>query len=392
MTTPILDLLLTGGRVIDPETGPDAVRAVGMRDGRIAYLGEPDAVALRTIDVAGLVVSPGFIDLHSHAQCLSGLRLQALDGVTTALELEAGAFPVDAHYRWAESEGRPVNVGFSAGWAFARMHVMDEVPIVTPQEDAALRTGEGMFARYQALPGWRAPANPRQLGAILDILRSEIDAGAIGIGVLLGYAPRTDPEEFSALAALGAELSQPLFVHARHLSPYGTRTALDAVIELIAAAREYGTHIHLCHMNSTSGLLTAEIEAHLRRAQQDGVPITTEAYPFGTGSTAIGAEFLAPEELARNGMTPSSITYLPTGERVANEERLTEIRAADPGGPCLVDILNVDAVAVMKSGRIVESGPVSEVLEAPRKKYTRRLVAAVPRVGVPLFDTTTGIE
>lgn len=341
MMTPHCDLLLTGGRVIDPETGLDAVRAVGIRGGSIVHVGDPTVSATRTLDVAGLVVAPGFIDLHSHAQCLSGLRLQAHDGVTTALELEAGALPVDAQLRWAEWRGRPINVGFSAGWAFARMRVMDGIALTTPQEDPQFGRGEELFNRYQAFPGWHEPAGPKQLAAILDLLRAEIDSGAIGIGVLLGYAPRTAPAEFAALAALGAELGQPLFVHARSLSPTGTPNSLDAVLELIAAARTHGTHIHLCHMNSTSGLLADQIADAVLQAQQEGVQITTEAYPFGTGSTAIGAEFLAPDELTRSGLRPSSITYLVTGERIADAERLAEIRAADPGGPCLVDILDV---------------------------------------------------
>lgn len=335
------DLLLTGGRVIDPESGLDALRAVGIRNGTIVHVGESDVPATRSLDVSGLVVAPGFIDLHAHAQTINGHRLQALDGVTTVLELEAGALPVDAHYAWSAHEGRPLNFGFSAGWAYARMHVLDGVPKVRPEENPDFRLADAMFSRHQTLPGWRQPATARQVDEILDLLREEIGQGAIGIGALLGYAADSALEEFSRVGALAAELNQPLFVHARHLSPVEPNSARAAVAELISIAREYGTHVHLCHMNSTSGISTGLVADALEAAREERLRISTEAYPFGAGSTAIGAEFLAPESLERNGLSPSAITYIATGERVADARRLAEIRASDPGGSCLVDFLDV---------------------------------------------------
>lgn len=335
------DLLLNGGRVIDPESGLDALRAVGIRDGKIVHVGDSDVPAVRSLDVSGLVVAPGFIDLHAHAQTINGHRLQALDGVTTALELEAGALPVDSHYAWSEREGRPLNFGFSAGWVYARMHVLDGVPIMGPEENLNFRLADAMFSRHQTLTGWREPATARQVDQILDIIRGEIERGAIGIGALLGYAADSGREEFSRVGALAAELKQPLFVHARYLSPVEPRSSMAAIEELISVAREHGTHVHLCHMNSTSGISTEIIADALLSARDEGLRITTEAYPFGAGSTAVGAEFLDPEALEDNGLQPSSITYLATGERVADVRRLAEIRAADPGGSCLVDFLNV---------------------------------------------------
>ena len=89
------DLVLAGGRVVDPETGFDRVCDVGIDGGSVTALGEGlDGVT--TVDAGGLVVGPGFVDLHSHAQTLPGRRLQACDGVTTALDLEAGRAPVEA--------------------------------------------------------------------------------------------------------------------------------------------------------------------------------------------------------------------------------------------------------------------------------------------------------
>ena len=85
------DLVLDGGRVMDPETGLDAVRNVGIRDGKIVRISSDALSGRRVVHASGLVVAPGFIDLHQHGQDMASQRVKALDGVTTALELEIGA-------------------------------------------------------------------------------------------------------------------------------------------------------------------------------------------------------------------------------------------------------------------------------------------------------------
>src|SRR2546430_1911929 len=107
-----LDLVLAGGRVLDPETGLDATRNVGIREGRIAAVTVEPLEARETLDVHGLVVAPGFIDLHAHGQDSESYRYYAHDGVTTALELELGTYPVASWY--AVREGRSlINYGVS---------------------------------------------------------------------------------------------------------------------------------------------------------------------------------------------------------------------------------------------------------------------------------------
>ena len=92
-----LDLVLQGGRVIDPETGFDKIANVGIQDGKIVAISREPLASDTIIDVSGKVVAPGFIDLHTHSPTELGQYFQAFDGVTTALELEAGAFPL-THY------------------------------------------------------------------------------------------------------------------------------------------------------------------------------------------------------------------------------------------------------------------------------------------------------
>src|SRR6266853_859518 len=113
------DLVLEGGSVMDPETGLDAVRNVGIRDGKIVRISSEALSGRLVIDAGGLVVAPGFIDLHQHGQDLESQRVKALDGVTMALELEIGATDV-AQFLKAKEGHSLIHYGTSASHAAAR--------------------------------------------------------------------------------------------------------------------------------------------------------------------------------------------------------------------------------------------------------------------------------
>src|SRR6201997_3865734 len=117
-------IVISGGRVVDPVSGTDAVADVAVLDGKIAAIGIGLGDAERTVDVSGLVVAPGFIALHAHGQSIPADRMQAFDGVTTTLDLEAGVLPVASWYRRQEVQGRVLNYGAAANWAFARIGAM----------------------------------------------------------------------------------------------------------------------------------------------------------------------------------------------------------------------------------------------------------------------------
>src|SRR5687767_3481917 len=97
------ELVLRGGFVMDPASGLNARRDVAIAGGRIAAISESPLTGTIVIDVANLVVAPGFIDLHIHGVSTADLSLKACDGVTTALELERGAHPIDGWYAWMAS-------------------------------------------------------------------------------------------------------------------------------------------------------------------------------------------------------------------------------------------------------------------------------------------------
>ena len=107
------DLVIQGGRVIDPETGLDAVRNVGISQGRIMKISAEALAGKRVISANGLIVAPGFIDLHQHAQDMESQRVKALDGVTTALEMEIGKPDVAAFLQSNEGHSL-INYGTAA--------------------------------------------------------------------------------------------------------------------------------------------------------------------------------------------------------------------------------------------------------------------------------------
>ncbi|MGA4838474.1 amidohydrolase family protein [Streptomyces sp. G45] len=338
MTSPTLpaapvrhQLVLRGGRVLDPESGLDAVADVGVTGHRISGVSTTELTGDQVVDVSGLVVAPGFIDPHSHTHTVAGHRLQALDGVTTVLELELGLSPVDAAYRAAAAEGRPLNYGFSASWAQARMAVVGGLP-----------HGGGALAALGSLgdAAWQREATRAEEAALLALLRRDLDDGALGIGVIVGYAPRVRPEEYLAVSRLAAAAGVPTYTHARGLVEHDPGTLVDGAEEIARAAGETGVHAHYCHVPSTSHRHVDRVLAVLDRARAEGARVSTEAYPYGAGMTAIGAAFLDPDEVAASDRDVSDIVYAATGERLRDLARLRELRAADPGALALLHFLD----------------------------------------------------
>jgi len=132
------DLVISNGRVLDPASGLDAVRNIGIQNFRIETVTDAPLQGHNTIDAAGLVVAPGFIDLHQHGQDAENYRCKAADGVTTALELEQGTADVDGWY--AAREGKAlINYGTSVGHVLVRMAVMKDPGTTVPTRDAARR-------------------------------------------------------------------------------------------------------------------------------------------------------------------------------------------------------------------------------------------------------------
>ena len=324
------DLVLRGARTIDPETGLDAVCDVAVGGSTISAVvvgGDAELRGRTEVNIAGMVLTPGFIDLHSHCRDYASRALQVCDGVTTALELEGGEIDVADAYLRAAAEGSPNHFGYSASWAVVRMATCG----------LDVRASADPFMDHIGAPDWHRALSRNETAGLLDGLRRELADGALGIGVLLGYCQEASADEYLAVAGLAAERETSTFTHVRELSR--PDSGIFGAAEAVTAALATGAHMHICHVNSTSTRNIDQVNELIGRGQDQGLAITTEAYPYGAGCTGIGAEFLAPESLSYQGLEPTDIRYLPTGERVASVARLNELRSIDPGGIAVIDFL-----------------------------------------------------
>ncbi|NYZ14580.1 amidohydrolase family protein [Azospirillum sp. RWY-5-1] len=322
------DRVITGGRVLDPETGRDEVVDVGITAGTITRIGSiPDVGGGQEIDAAGLVVCPGFVDIHAHGQSVAADWMQAFDGVTTSLELEVGVLPVDGWYRRQEEQGRVLNYGASASWIFARKQVMAGIA-PDPRRHPMEMMGEGADNRG----GWSTDiAKPRQLAEIRSIVEGGLREGGIGIGIPHGYAPGAGVKEMTELCGIAARTGSPTFTHIPFMSNTDPQSSEEAYIRLIGYAAATGAHMHVCHLNSTSLHDIERCRALLMNAQARGLPITVEAYPYGTGSTVIAAGFFAaPDFTDRTGSGYDSIELIHNRHHMRNRDELLSVREADP--------------------------------------------------------------
>ena len=194
-TAQTFDLVISGGRVIDSESGLDAVRNIGIRNGKIAAISASRLAGKTTIDAKGLVVAPGFIDLHSHAViALPSARMQVMDGVTTALELESGVLPVAGTYDLLAKEGRPLNYGFSVAWTFSRASLAMGVPY----EKFSSADWGPAYGRED----WHGYNTPEKSKRVLELIEKGLREGALGVGANLGYMPEANIDETYGIAKL----------------------------------------------------------------------------------------------------------------------------------------------------------------------------------------------
>ena len=272
------DVVIRGGRVIDPESHLDAVRSVGIRSGRIAAISATPLRGKQTIDATGLVVTAGFIDLHAHGQDDENYRLFALDGVTTALELEAGTANVPEFY--ASRAGKAlINYGAAASHIKARMAVMHDGGVAAGTMLPLDSVGHNV-------------ATPEQIAAMRRFIDTGLDAGGLGVGMGLQYTPAATKYEVLEAFRSAARRHAPVFVHTRSWGEIDPGSSVESYMEVIAASAISGAPVHIVHLNSTSLAATPRTLALIADARTRGLDVTAEAYPYVAGMTELASPLL----------------------------------------------------------------------------------------------------
>ena len=292
------DVVIANGRVMDPAGGLDGVRHIGIRDGKVAAISVEALYGRTVLDAKGLVVAPGFIDLHSHGQTPENYRFKAMDGVTTALEMEVGVSPVSPWYGAREGKAL-VNFGAASGHLPARMAVMHDSGALVPRDKAVERA-----------------ATSEEQREILALVRRGLEEGALGVGLGIAYVPLVSRAEILDLFRLAAEKRTAVYVHMRNGGPVEPGV-LDALQEVIADAAATGAPLHVVHITSMGLRETPLCLEMIEGARRRGLDVTTEAYPYTAGMTDIGSAIFSEGWQARQGgITFSDLQWAATSERL----------------------------------------------------------------------------
>jgi len=294
-----LDVVILHGRVMDPESGLDAVRNVGIRAGKIVEVTERALQGKEVIDATGLVVSPGFIDLHQHGQDAENDSAKAADGVTTSLEMEVGTADVDAWYAALEGKSR-INFGVSIGHIAIRMDVMHDSGTFLPSGDAAKRV-----------------ATDAELSEIKRKLEFGLKRGALGVGAGPAYTKAATDWELAQVFKVAARSGASVHIHIRAPNPQ-VDGSFDGFEEALAMAAATGAPLHIVHLQSTGGPNVAHELDLIEGARARGMDVTTECYPYDRGMTRIDSALYDGRENEPDSYY-ASLLWPDTGEYLTRE-------------------------------------------------------------------------
>jgi N-acyl-D-aspartate/D-glutamate deacylase len=291
------DLVIRNGRVVDPESGLDAVRNLGISGGKIQAVSATPLEGRTTIDATGLVVAPGFIDLHSHGQDTENYRYKAMDGVTTALEMEVGVADVKAWYDKRKYQTL-INYGVSVGHIPVRMRVMHDPGNFLPTGDAAHRA-----------------ATDAEIAECRRQIEQGLALGALGVGMGMHYTPGASRWEVLEMFRAAAHAGAACFVHVRNAG----EESVAALEEVIAASALTGAPVHVAHITSNGLRSTPRLLQMIAEARAHKLDITTELYPYTAAMSGIESALFDPGWQATLGIGYHDLQWAETGERLTPE-------------------------------------------------------------------------
>jgi N-acyl-D-aspartate/D-glutamate deacylase len=347
------DLVIANGRVMDPESGLDAVRNIGISAGKIRAISESSLTGKETIDAKGLVVAPGFIDMHEHGQEPRNYQFQAHDGVTTSLELEVGTADVDTWY--AQRGGRSlINYGASVGHIPVRMKVMGDPSTFLPTGNAAHHA-----------------ATPEQIDEMRKEIAYGLQRGALSVGMGINYTEAASHEEILEIFRAAAKYHASVHVHLRYAGLLEPANGLAGIEEVLAAAAATGAPLHVVHITSMGLADTPQLIAVVEGAQKQGLDVTTECYPYTAGSTRLDSAIFDPGWQDRQGISYHDIQWTDTGERLTAE---TFEKYRKQGGTVVIFSIPETAVRTALANPIVmiasDGMPITGAKVHPRGQAT----------------------
>lgn len=301
------DLVIAGGRAMDPESGLDAIRHIGIKNGKIAAISSRPLKGAQTIDAKNYVVAPGFIDLHSHGTTNAANEYQAHDGVTTALELESGLPSISAYIKSREGKAL-LNYGATISHAATRVMAMKEFASEAANWAESSEAARGIRERGRNM----TIQSEEEYSQLAFLMERGLKEGALGLGVIPAYVPGATRGEVFRVYQMAARWKVPIYTHVRGRGEEGIQ-------EAVANAAGTGASVHIVHLNSSSrGAIPGMIEM-IAGARKHGIDVTTEAYPYTAGSTFIESAIFDEGWQQLLGISYGDLQWQSTGERLTKE-------------------------------------------------------------------------
>lgn len=385
-TSQVFDIVLVGGRVLDPETKLDGIRNIGILGNRIAEVSTEPLQGKEMVSVAGLVVAPGFIDLHVHGVSNVEQQYQMRDGVTTALELEWGIPNLKEWYASRQSKAL-INYGASVCWPYERFKVFNQDENLLRELRDITRSGETTISTLTARTRhtYAMAIEGNQATAVMANIKTSLEEGGVGIGVPIGYLPNTNPDEMYQVFKFAGQNNTLVYTHVRE-------SDIASIQEVIANATLTNAPLHIVHINSMAlGNIKTALDM-VSTAQQRKFDITTELYSYTAASTAIESALFDEGWQKKRGITYSDLQWVETGERL-NKETFDAYRKK--GGMVIIHMMKPEWISagLAAPGVIVASdGMPYSRLAHPRTAGTFSRVLGRYVREEKLIDLMTAIE
>ncbi len=313
-----MELVIRGGRVIDPESGLDKEVNIGIENGKIAKICESDIEGKETINADNMIVSPGFIDIHMHEDPVAKLKEEAENssaifeslvrmGVTSAFGGNCGysRFPLKPFFQDLESKGIPLHYGSFSGYNTLR----EFVGVVDPY----------------------ASIDEEQKISLHDNIRQELETGAVGLSIGFEYSPGISTREAIEAVKVAAEYKGKLI--SIHFRADGHQ-AEESIEEMVEISRETGAAVQVSHIGSCAGFPGVMDKALqiIDEARAEDIDIMGDCYPYHSFCTAIGTAVFDGGCFQRWGINYSSI-YIAEGEyrgEYCTKELFEKLREESP--------------------------------------------------------------
>lgn len=301
----MFDQVIKNGLLADPEKGTLTSGNIGIKAGKIAAISQGELLSDQVWDADGLVISPGFIDIHSHVsgQEYSGI-LSARQGITTTVGGNCGASPSDicTFFQEQETNGFIIHQASFIGHSTLRREMDAGDPL--------------------------AAATPEQLALMEKQVKEALDAGACGLSLGLAYIPGTSDEEIFRLSQIAADAGKIVAVDTRLTH----KEDLDSLREVVEISRRTGARTQVSHFvyQYGTGVLTEALEI-IDEARSEGLDIRLDSGMYTPWTSGIQAVLFSPDQLAASGLKLSDILIITgpyKGYRI-NEELYEKLRAQE---------------------------------------------------------------